>query len=122
MRFREKNVDIQLHTHRHHLPLDDPSRFQNEVFENKDYLIGCAANAMNHFCYPSGVFDSNCADKLAAAGVVSATTCKTGFVSNESDRYYLPRFLDGENIPQIVFEAELSGVNEILRRIRNKIR
>jgi len=32
----------------------------------------------------------------------------------------LPRFLDGENIPQIVFEAEVSGVLELLRQIKSK--
>ena len=34
----------------------------------------------------------------------------------------LPRFLDGENIPQIVFEAEVSGVLEIIRKVRNIIK
>jgi hypothetical protein len=57
-------------------------------------------------------------DWLEAAGVESAVTCTPGFVSEHSPRYELGRFVDHDDVPQIVFEAEVAGVLEILRRLR----
>lgn len=118
----EKGVDIQLHTHRHNLPLRQRDKFENEIFENRSCLIPFVGNDLEHFCYPSGIYDQSCEETFKKIGVTSAATCEPGFVSFRSNKYYLPRFLDGENIPQIIFEAELSGVSEIFRRTRTTFR
>jgi len=48
----------------------------------------------------------------------SATTCIPGLIeSTQGNRkYYLPRFLDGENVHMLEFEAEMSGFSYVLRR------
>jgi hypothetical protein len=50
--------------------------------------------------------------------IVSATTCEPGLNFRHTPRLALHRFLDGEDIDQIQFEAEMSGLNELLRRAR----
>lgn len=114
----EKGVDIQLHTHRHNLPFGEKNKFEDELLENKRYLMTCVKGNFEHFCYPSGRYDKSCEEILKNTGIISATTCEPGFVSCGNNCYYLPRFLDGENIPQITFEAEVTGVAEIFRYIR----
>jgi len=117
-----QGVDIQLHTHRHTIPFDDREKFINEIYENKYYLDLYVKNKMEHFCYPSGQHNAKCESVLKDIGILSATTCEPGFVTKKSNPYYLPRFLDGENIPQIVFEAEVCGVTNLLRKIRGLIK
>ena len=115
----DKGVDIQLHTHRHKMPFELIDGIENEIKDNQNCLSPYVKNSLNHFCYPSGVYNKNCGTILRKIGIDSATTCDNGFVSARTDPYYLPRFLDGESIPQIVFEAELYGVLEIFRQIRD---
>jgi hypothetical protein len=55
-------------------------------------------------------------------GILSATTCESGFVTKKTNPYYLPRFLDGENIPKIIFEAEVCGVLDLLRKIKSLVK
>ena len=114
-------VDIQLHTHRHTIPFDDMRNFRNEITENKDSLNAYVKNNLEHFCYPSGQHVSNCENILKNMGIRSATTCDPGFVGRQTNRYYMPRFLDGENISQLVFEAEVSGVLNFFRNFRVSI-
>lgn len=118
----EKGVDIQLHTHTHTGPTKQKDNFDNEIFENKNCLMSCVKDELEHFCYPSGIYDMTCEEILKRIGITSASTCDPGFVSYNTNHYYLPRFLDGENISQIAFEAELSGTAEIFRYVRKIIR
>ncbi len=118
----ERGVDIQLHTHRHRMPLGNKIEIEKEIYDNRKYLSCCVQNKFEHFCYPSNVYDQTCESILKAIGITSASTCNNGFVSPECNYYYLPRFLDGESVPQIVFEAEVCGVQEVLRKLSRKIR
>jgi len=118
----EKGVDLQLHTHRHRMPLEMKNEIEKEINDNKICLSPCVQNKLEHFCYPSNVYDLSCESILKANGITSATTCNTGFVSTNCNYYYLPRFLDGESVPQIVFEAEVCGVQEVLRKVRRIIK
>ena len=52
----------------------------------------------------------------------TATTCEPGLNSPSTPRLSLHRFLDGEDITQIEFEAEVSGFTELLRSVRNGFR
>ena len=115
----DQGVDIQLHTHRHALPFDDIEKIRNEIHENKLSLIPYVKNRLEHFCYPSGKHYPSCELAFKTGGVSSAATSEPGLVTKQTNLYYLPRFLDGENIPQIVFEAELCGVLNILRKMRS---
>ena len=48
----------------------------------------------------------------------SATTCNADLNYPDKPSLELKRFLDGENISDIEFEAELSGFNELLRKMK----
>lgn len=117
-----QGVNIQLHTHRHTIPHDDADGFKDEIIQNRLALEGAVKSKMTHFCYPSGDYASESGAMLRGIGVQSATTCHAGFVSKQTNLYYLPRFLDGENIPQIVFEAEICGVLEFFRKLKRMIK
>jgi len=113
-------IDIQLHTHRHVLP-DDEAGVRREIAENRSYLVGLLGRPAQHFCYPSGIWSRAQWPWLEGAGLVSAVTCDPGLCAPSTPRFALPRFLDGENISQIEFEAELAGFLELLRAARSRM-
>lgn len=114
----QSGTDIQLHTHSHHNYIDDELVFNNEITINQDHIENITGIKPIHHCYPSGSFTSAYFDYLKPLGIKTATTCIPGFCDNSSNKFALPRFLDGENIPQIIFEAEVSGVLELLRKLK----
>lgn len=118
----KKGVDIQLHTHRHTLPTDDRESAKKEVEENRNTLSRIVDSELNHFCYPSGIWNQRQFDWLEELGVKSATTCIPGFNDKTTPKMALYRVLDEENLSQIEFEAELFGFIELIRRITGKNR
>lgn len=106
-------VDIQLHTHRHVLP-KDASGLSREIKDNRNVLEPIAG-PQKHFCYPSGIWADGQLPMLRAADVVSATTCDIGMNPPGQDLLTLRRFLDGQQVAQIRFEAEMSGFCDLLR-------
>ncbi|MDE1464613.1 polysaccharide deacetylase family protein [Spartinivicinus poritis] len=110
-------IDIQLHTHRHQLPLSEEGTIR-EINENRQALTRIKSGHLNHFCYPSGEWDLQHWSWLQQAGITSATTCQSGFVNSRSQLLALDRILDGENLAEIQFEAELHGVGELARKIK----
>jgi hypothetical protein len=113
-------MDVQLHTHRHRFD-EEPALARGEVVENRAQLAPLAGAPLRHFCYPSGVWSTRHWPSLAATGVVTATTCDPGLNYPDTPRFGLRRFLDGEDISQIEFEAEVSGFSELLRRARSRL-
>jgi peptidoglycan/xylan/chitin deacetylase (PgdA/CDA1 family) len=103
-------VDIQLHTHRHRTP-KDRSLFMREIDDNRRRIEEMTGQTPTHFCYPSGRYDAAFLPWLREAGVVSGTTCETGFASQSSNPLLLPRFLDNEGLSDIEFESWLKGVS-----------
>lgn len=116
----EDGVDLQLHTHRHNWPIEKNAA-QEELESNSKYLMEVRPDRPMHFCYPSGFYTKGQFDYLQGCGIKTAATCKPGFNTGTDNPYELKRFLDGENISQVEFEAEMSGFLELLRRARNKI-
>jgi peptidoglycan/xylan/chitin deacetylase (PgdA/CDA1 family) len=114
-------LDIQLHTHRHRFP-EDESEALREIQDNRAALEPLVQRPLTHFCYPSGVFSENQFSWLRAAGIASATTCEPGLNYQATPKLALLRFLDGEDVSQIEFEAEMYGFNEILRKTRSYLR
>ena len=112
-----EGMDIQLHTHRHRLP-EEPDLVEREIGQNRELLEPLAGKRLQHLCYPSGVWSKRHWPWLDRLGIISATTCAPGLNYAETPKLGLRRFLDGENISQIEFEAELSGFSEILRWAR----
>jgi predicted ATP-grasp superfamily ATP-dependent carboligase/peptidoglycan/xylan/chitin deacetylase (PgdA/CDA1 family) len=110
-------VDIQLHTHRHQLPLDE-TKAKKEVMECRAVLEPLVQKPLKHFCYPSGFWSEKQWRWLAAVGVETGTTCDIGLDYPRTPRLALKRLLDGEDRSQIEFEAEMCGLAEIMRWIR----
>jgi peptidoglycan/xylan/chitin deacetylase (PgdA/CDA1 family) len=108
-RLAQDGFDIQLHTHRHRTPKDQ-QLFLREIEDNRASIQKMTGHHGSHFCYPSGVYDPMFLPWLKQAGVVSATTCETGFATRGSNPLLLPRFLDNESLSDIEFESWLSGV------------
>ena len=113
-------IDIQLHTHRHRLPSDGLSML-NELADNRAILEPIVGKELHHFCYPSGNWSPDHWPILAHAGMRSAVTCDTGLNYPGTPVLAWRRFLDGENVAKIEFEAELVGYTELLRRLRNMV-
>jgi len=110
---------IELHGHVHDYPVGDPERFFADLTRCDEVIRDIGLPTPRHYCYPSGSFDMGAAEVLAVRSLVSATTCVPGLIDRTDlpNFYYLPRFLDGENIHLLEFQAELSGFSEFLRRL-----
>jgi peptidoglycan/xylan/chitin deacetylase (PgdA/CDA1 family) len=113
---RDRGFDVQLHTHRHRFPMDDKRSAQDEIVTNRAVLEAWLPGRYRHFCYPSGEWAPHQSAWLDEIEVTTATTCLPGLVDQRSPRHGLPRFLDGEDVTDLEFEAELSGFTELLRR------
>lgn len=114
---------IELHGHEHHYPAGDPEAFAADLDQCRSVIVGLGLPVPRHYCYPSGAFDAAAGATLDRFGVRSGTTCLPGFVRpvrDASRHHYLPRFLDGENIDMLVFEAEMSGFAGLLRRMAGR--
>jgi hypothetical protein len=111
------DIDVQLHSHRHRFPTDDRQGAADEIDENRSVLSKYAHGPFEHFCYPSGVYEPAQFACLSAKGISSATTTEVGFARSTSHRFALPRLLDSERVTPLVFEAEMSGFLELVRRI-----
>ncbi len=113
----ERGIDVQLHTHRHRFPADfDVVR--REIADNRDVLEPVATRPLEHLCYPSSEHYSEQFEWMRDLGIVSGTTCDTGFVRRGDDPYRLGRILDGECVPDIELQAEMFGFLELVRRVR----
>ena len=115
-------VDVQLHTHRHRFPADSYEAAKGEINLNRAALATLGTKPRQHFCYPSGEYEEKQLSWLGGLGIASATTVKPGFTRPGSSPYELRRFLDGEHISPIEFEAEMSGLLELVRRLRSRAR
>lgn len=106
-------VDVQLHTHRHRVPLEE-RLFRREIEDNRSAITAAAAKRATHFCYPSGEYDAQFFPWMQAEDVVSATTCETALSTAETNRFLLPRLVDTCSLSEIEFEGWLSGISQFL--------
>jgi peptidoglycan/xylan/chitin deacetylase (PgdA/CDA1 family) len=116
-----KGVSIQLHSHTHHLPSGNFDEMASEIQRNRAAIIDLTSVEPTHFCYPSGNYSPWHPEWLARLGVVSATTCDSGFNNSGNSMLLLKRYLDNEYTSDIEFEAEITGVRELLRRLRSAL-
>ncbi|HEX9400832.1 MAG TPA: hypothetical protein VF912_12045 [Anaeromyxobacter sp.] len=114
VRSTDSILDIQLHTHRHRFP-DDPLQVRAEIEENRRVLAPLVHRSLVHLCYPSGFWSEALFPVLAATAIETATTCEGGLNAADVHPYALSRFFDGEHVSALEFEAELSGLAELLR-------
>jgi peptidoglycan/xylan/chitin deacetylase (PgdA/CDA1 family) len=111
-----EGLDIQLHTHRHRLPTQTVE-IVREVSDNRAVLEPVVGQRLQHLCYPSGIWSEEQWDTLQSLGIRSAATCTRGFNDRATPVLALKRFLDSERLPQVDFEAEISGFKPGLRRL-----
>tara|TARA_R110002073_G_scaffold13072_13_gene56225 strand:+ start:3265 stop:4305 length:1041 start_codon:yes stop_codon:yes gene_type:complete len=111
-----EGVDIELHTHRHVFPEHSFEACEIEIEQNRDLLRQWTGHNPTHFCYPSGWYLAKQLPWLQKMGVESATTVQAGLNGPAADVLQLGRFLDGQNVSDIEFEAELSGFADMLRK------
>lgn len=117
----EQGVSVQLHTHRHRFPDDNDEVARRELAENGAALDALDSGEKIHFCYPSGVWSTNHWKILSDFGIESATTCHSGINTRKTPKYALSRFLDGEDVHQLEFEAALSGFKDLVSNMVNRI-
>ena len=117
-RIRDLGADIQLHTHTHDTPLYSYDLFAEEININRELITNIFGKPPTHHCYPSSVYNASSFSYLRRLGIETASTCYPGLCDEDTNSMELPRFLDSEDIPQIIFEAEVSGISESLRRFR----
>lgn len=106
-------VDIQLHTHRHRIPLEE-QLFKREIEDNREIINAATAKEAIHFCYPSGEYNTQLFTWMQAVNVISATTCKTALSTCMTHPFELPRLVDGGLISEIEFEGWLTGISQFL--------
>jgi peptidoglycan/xylan/chitin deacetylase (PgdA/CDA1 family) len=116
-----KGVSIQLHTHTHQLPSGNFEEMANEIRQNRTAITELTGIEPIHFCYPSGEHSPWHPEWLARLDIASATTCDSGFNDSDVSLLLLKRYLDSEQTSDIEFEAEITGVRELLRGMRSAL-
>jgi peptidoglycan/xylan/chitin deacetylase (PgdA/CDA1 family) len=114
----DRGLAIELHSHTHQLPANSFDDVAWEISLNRRALSNLVGSEPNHFCYPSGIYSVHHPEWLKRLGVKSATTCDSGLNGPDDSVMLLKRYLDSDATPDIVFEAEVSGLREIVRRIK----
>jgi peptidoglycan/xylan/chitin deacetylase (PgdA/CDA1 family) len=117
----KKGISVQLHTHTHQLPSENFDEMANEIRQNRSVIAELTGVEPTHFCYPSGEYSPWHPEWLARLGVASGTTCESGFNDSSVSLLLLKRYLDSEQTSDIEFEAEITGVRELLRRMRSAL-
>lgn len=115
-RLRSHGLQVGLHTHRHNFPADDEATCRDEIQTNQRFLTAIEPATAPHFCYPSGIYSRSQWPILESLGIRSSTTCDTGLVRVGDPPHGLKRFIDGEGISDVEFDAEICGFAELVRR------
>lgn len=115
-------MDLQLHTHRHRFPINDPTAATKEIDDNRRSLQAASGSELLHFCYPSGIFEAHQKLWLKNLGILSATTTRAGLCFRDTDPLELPRFLDSDSYSDRLFDAALSGALELFRAPASAVR
>jgi peptidoglycan/xylan/chitin deacetylase (PgdA/CDA1 family) len=108
-------IDVQLHTHRHRVPLDE-KLFNREISDNRQVIESITGRNTMHFCYPSGKYDLRFFPWLDGANVISATTCYAALSHKRTNRYLLPRLIDTSSLSDLEFESWVIGSSQFLPR------
>jgi peptidoglycan/xylan/chitin deacetylase (PgdA/CDA1 family) len=112
-----RGIDIQLHTHTHHLPDTDFEEMALEIRKNRKMIEELTGAEARHFCYPSGEHSERHPEWLRRLGIASATTCHPGLNNGGTSVMLLNRLLDSDSTSEIAFEAQICGVYELARKL-----
>ena len=103
-------------------PQNNAEKARLEIKKNRQILEPLTGRPLVHFCYPSGEWSTLHWPVLKKEGIKSATIGLPGLNDSNDNLFALKRFLDSENISDIVFEAELYRFTEIMRILKNKLK
>ena len=112
-----RGLDIQLHSHTHHLPDTDFDAAARDTNTNRRWILELTGAEPRHFCYPSGDYAAQHPEWLRELGIASATTCNPGLNDASTPLLLLNRLLDSESKSDLLFEAEVCGVRELARQL-----
>jgi peptidoglycan/xylan/chitin deacetylase (PgdA/CDA1 family) len=109
----QAGMDIQLHTHRHRVPLAR-AQFVREIEENRQAISQVSRERPVHFCYPNGVFEPHVFGWLKELEIQSAVTCEPGLATAQQSPMRLPRLADSSNLTMTEFRSWISGEASML--------
>lgn len=104
----KRNVDIQYHTHRHRVYRDRESMFA-ELKDNLKRILSYSNIEPRHFCYTGGFYLPQYPEILRDYGLLSATTCISGYCSASTNPFLLPRLVDTPALSDLEFRSWLTG-------------
>ncbi len=113
-----RGITFEAHTHRHRITYEGKDSLAEEIAINSDCISKLTGRVPEHFCYPSGRYTKDLWPIIENCRIASATTTDIGLVDESTPRYALPRILDGQNVSELEFEAEMSGFLELSRSAR----
>jgi peptidoglycan/xylan/chitin deacetylase (PgdA/CDA1 family) len=111
----DRGVDLEYHTHRHRVYRSRERMFA-ELQDNRRRIATFTAHEPRHFCYTGGFYLPEYVDYLKAYGLVSATTCKSGLCTAQTNPLLLPRLVDTAGLSDLEFRAWLEGTADLLPR------
>lgn len=117
----ERGFCFELHTHHHRTRYAGKDCLESEIAVNQSIIEDLTGKTGTHFCYPSGVFSPDNWRILTRFDISSATTTRVGLVGRQSPDYALPRILDGEDVSELRFEAEMSGFIELTKNLLSSL-
>lgn len=113
-----RGITFEPHTHRHRISHLGKDCLAEEIAANQECIQELTGTTGRHFCYPSGHYTSSLWPTLENCEIASATTTEIGLVDEKSPRFAMPRILDGQDVSELEFEAEMSGFLELTRMLR----
>jgi peptidoglycan/xylan/chitin deacetylase (PgdA/CDA1 family) len=108
-------VTVEAHTHRHRTP-DDLDLMTRELRDNVTRIEQITGRRPVHFCYPSGVFNTNYFPLLEQEGFRSATTCERALATRQGHPYMIPRWLDKQKHTESHYRGWLLGLRPWVER------
>ena len=112
----EQGLAIESHTHRHKFFKLNLTEMAAELTDNQHYITKFTGKAAQHFCYPSGNHRPEQLQLLTNMNLKTATTTENALINSKSHPLTLPRLVDNDNISELEFEAELTGLMTLLRQ------
>lgn len=113
-----RGIQFESHTHHHRITHRGKDSLAKEISINSDCIREMTGRVPEHFCYPSGRFTKELWPVLEQCRIVSATTTDIGLVDEKTPCYAMPRIVDGQDVSELEFEAEMSGFMELTRLVR----
>lgn len=113
-----RGITFESHTHRHRITHQGQDSLAEEIAVNSDFIRALTERKPEHFCYPSGRYTKDLWPVLENCRMGSATTTDIGLVDEKTPPYAMPRIMDGQDVSELEFEAEMSGFLELTRLLR----